>query len=66
MKKILLLLCIAAGTFMTGCSDVDELAPTNQSLDKTYILPQAKPLTQQERDIIKARRQAYYRAIGRI
>ena len=43
----------------TACEQEEAMPKRNAGYDKEYVLPQARILTQQERDLIRARREEY-------
>lgn len=49
-----------------ACGDVDEEPPRTDSIARQYVIPQAKPLTAEEREFIKAKREEYNNAINNV
>ena len=48
-----------------ACGDVDE-EPPRTDIARQYVIPQAKPLTAEEREFIKAKREEYNNAINNV
>jgi len=58
---------LGLGLFMllfTGCDDVDDTPPRLVDMKTEFVLPVPSRLTNAERDIIQAKRDAYEEAIG--
>ena len=49
-----------------ACGDVAEEPPRTDSIARQYVIPQAKPLTAEEREFIKAKREEYNNAINNV
>lgn len=60
-SAVLLLAIALAGT---ACEKEEAMPEKNAGYDKEYVLPQARILTQQERDLIRARREEYNRVLN--
>lgn len=45
--------------FAAGCEKADELPPVNESYSLEYILPEATPLTDQDRTLIEEQENEY-------
>jgi hypothetical protein len=64
MKPVISIIMISFLIMAAGCQKEDELVPKTKGYEKEYVLPQAKPLTSQERELIKERRDEYNESIN--
>lgn len=64
IKRATVVLVLAIALVGTACEKEEAMPEKNAGYDKEYVLPQARLLTQQERDLIRARREEYNRMLN--
>lgn len=64
IKRASTVLLLAIGLIITACDKEEVMPEKNAGYDKEYVLPQARILNQQERDLIRARREEYNRVLN--
>ena len=63
IKRASAVLVLAVALVGTACDKEEVMPEKNAGYDKEYVLPQARILNQQERDLIRARRDEYNRML---
>lgn len=59
-KNIIKIISIFILLFITACNKSDELPPVNEGYTIGYILPEATPLTDEDRTLIEEQENEYY------